>query len=92
MAAFVMFGKYSAEALRGMSAERTEKAKGIVAGLGGEVTAMYALVGAYDLVLIVNLPGVREAMKASVELTKISGISFSTMPAVSVDEFDKLFG
>jgi uncharacterized protein with GYD domain len=87
-----MLGKYGAEALKGMSAGRTEKAKGVIAGLGGEVSAIYALVGAYDLVLIVDLPGVQEAMKASVELTKLTGISFSTSPAVIVEEFDKLFG
>jgi hypothetical protein len=32
----------------------------------------------------------KEAMKASVELTKLLGISFTTAPAVTVEEFDEL--
>jgi hypothetical protein len=31
------------------------------------------------------------AVKASVELNKLLGISFTTSPAVTVEEFDKLF-
>jgi hypothetical protein len=41
-------------------------------------------------VLVVSLPGTEEAMKASVALTKLTGISFTTMPAVTVQDFDKL--
>ena len=37
-----------------------------------------------------DFPGVKEAMKASVELTKLLGISFRTVPAVTVSEFDEL--
>jgi hypothetical protein len=29
-------------------------------------------------------------MKASVAITKLTGISFSTMPAVTVQDFDRL--
>ncbi len=85
-----MFGKYNADALKGMSAKRTGKAKEVIKGLGGKITAMYALIGNHDLVLIVDLPGVEEVMKASVSLTKLTGIGFTTSPAVSVEDFDKL--
>jgi uncharacterized protein with GYD domain len=51
---------------------------------------MYALLGEKDLVFIVTLPGTKEAMKASVSLSKLTGISFTTSPAVTVDEFDKI--
>jgi hypothetical protein len=40
--------------------------------------------------LIADFPGVKEAMKTSVELTKLLGISFTTAPAVTVEEFDEL--
>jgi hypothetical protein len=40
--------------------------------------------------VIVDFPGVREAMKASVGLNKALGISFATMPALPVEDFDKL--
>jgi len=90
MATFFMFGKYSSEALKEISAERTEKAMEIFKNLGGEVKSMYALLGDYDLVFIVDLPGIEQAMRASVALSKMSGISFRTSPAITVAEFDKL--
>jgi uncharacterized protein with GYD domain len=91
MATFCLFGKYSSGALGEISAERTVKATALLDGLGGKVQAGYALLGETDLVLIVDLPGVKEAMKASVELTKLLGISFTTSPAVTMAEFDQLF-
>ena len=90
MATFLMFGKLSIDAAKEISAERTVKATAVIGGLGGEIKAAYALLGETDLVLIVDFPGVKEAMKASVELTKLLGISFTTAPAVTVEEFDKL--
>ncbi|MGA9351357.1 MAG: GYD domain-containing protein [Anaerolineae bacterium] len=90
MPTFFMFGKYSIDALKEISAERTKNATAIVGDCGGEIKAGYALLGETDLVLIVDFPGVKEAMKASVELTKLLGISFTTAPAVTVEEFDKL--
>ena len=90
MTTFLMFGKYSAQAIKEMSPERTQKAVGLIKQLGGEVKAMYALLGETDLLLVVNLPGVESAMKASLALGKMTGIAFTTCPAVSVEEFDKL--
>jgi len=90
MATFILFGKYSADALKGVSADRTKKAAALVKKLKGKVIDMYAMLGEKDLVFILDLPGMEEAMKASVGLHKLTGISFTTAPAVSVDEFDKL--
>ena len=39
---------------------------------------------------IVNFPGTEQAIKASVALSKTTGIAFTTLPAVTVEEFDKL--
>jgi uncharacterized protein with GYD domain len=73
-----------------ISAERTKRAAAIVDINGGKVKDIYALLGETDVVAIVDFPGLKEAMKASVELTKLLGISFITAPAVPVEEFDKL--
>jgi hypothetical protein len=51
---------------------------------------MHALLGEYDLLFCVSLPGVEDAIKASVALKKLTGISFSSCPAVSVETFDQL--
>ena len=90
MSTFFMLGKYSSESMKGMSTERTDESTGIIKKFGGELVSMYALLGGYDLVLIVNFPGIEDIMKASVALGKLTGISFTTYPAVTVEQFDKM--
>ncbi len=90
MATFLLFGKYSGEALKGISAERTKSVEEIVKRFGGQIQAMYAVLGEVDLVLIVSLPGIAEAIQTSVALSKLTGIAFWTAPAVTVEEFDRL--
>jgi uncharacterized protein with GYD domain len=90
MATYLMFGKYTPDALKGASAERTKQAREAIRNLGGEIRSIYALLGNQDLVLLVDVPGIEQAMKASVTLTRLTGIGFSTMPAVEVEDFDKL--
>jgi uncharacterized protein with GYD domain len=92
MATFVMFGKYSAEAVKGISAKRTNQTLALIKKYGGEVKAGYALLGRVDIVLVVELPDTERAMQVSAALTKLLGISFNTAPAVSFEQFDKLMG
>ena len=90
MPIFFMFGKYTSKAIEEISAERTEQAVNEIKKLGGAVNAMHVLLGEYDLVFCVTLPGIDEAIKASLTLSKLTGISFTTCPAVTVEAFDKL--
>ena len=90
MAVFFLFGRYSVAAIKEISPKRTKKAEEIITKLGGKVTSMYALMGRSDIVLIVELPGIEEAMKASVSLTNATGIAFTTSPALPVETFDKI--
>jgi uncharacterized protein with GYD domain len=90
MATFFLFGKYSAASLKGISARRTQTAAATVKKLGGELKSMHVLLGEHDLVLIVELPGIAEALRCSLSLARQSGISFTTAPAISVEQFDKL--
>jgi len=90
MAKFLMLGKYSSEAMQGMTAERTKKVVGSIEKAGGKVDSMYALLGMYDLAFIVDFPSVKDALKTSIVLTKATDISFSTLPAITVEEFDKM--
>ncbi|MFZ5449832.1 MAG: GYD domain-containing protein [Thermodesulfobacteriota bacterium] len=90
MATFLMFGKYSAEGVKGISPQRTQNATDLIKKYGGQVKAMYAMLGMADLLLIVDLPGVEAAMQTSVALSKQTGISFCSSPAITVEEFDKL--
>jgi uncharacterized protein with GYD domain len=90
MATYLMFGSYSQESARKISAKRTDETKELIEKHGGKLTAAYALLGEKDIVLIVDLPTTEQAMKTSVVLSRMLGIGFSTMPAVSIEAFDKL--
>ncbi len=92
MATYFMFGKYSLDSIRQVSARRTEQAVALIREVGGTLKSGYALLGEHDLVLIAEFPGVEQAMKASVGLARLLGISFTTAPAVSIEAFDKLVG
>ena len=90
MATYFLFGKYSNDSISKVTVKRTEEARNLVRKAGGEVKSFYSLLGPHDLVMIADFPGNREAMKASVALAKSLGISFSTEPALSIEDFDKL--
>ena len=90
MPIFMMFGKYSSEALKGISPERTDKAVEVIKKNGGKVISMYAVLGEHDLVFTLDFPDSEKALAASVALNKLTGISFTTSPVVEVEKFDKL--
>ena len=92
MEKFLMLGKYSVEAIKGITAERTKRVTETIEKASGKVNAMYALLGNYDLAFVVDFPGITEMMKASAALTKLTGIGFTTSPAIGVEEFDKIAG
>lgn len=90
MATFFMFGKYTTESIKKISAERTQQAVSEIKKMGGEVNAMHVLLGEYDLLMCVKLQGIEDAIKASVALAQLTGIAFTTCPAVEVETFDRL--
>lgn len=89
MAKFFMYGKYSKEGLEGISPERTKKALDLITASGGKVNSMFALLGKYDIVLITDFPGIEEVMKVSIALNKLTSVSFTSFPAITIEEFDK---
>jgi len=90
MPIFMMFGKYTAEAMRGISPDRTEKAVQIIEANEGKVVSMYAVMGEHDLVFTLNFPDAASAFATSVALNKVTGITFITSPVVDVEMFDRL--
>ena len=92
MATFIMYGKYSPEVLQQVSTARTQKAVETIKQNGGTVEAMYATLGVYDLVLVLHFSDSQQALKASVALSRQTGIGFTTSPAIPVDEFDRMMG
>jgi uncharacterized protein with GYD domain len=90
MATYFLFGNYNAEARKGMSAARTEKANQLIKKFKGKVIAIYALLGEKDLVIIAEFPGMEQALKSSLAISKLTGISFNTSEAIPVKVFDKI--
>lgn len=90
MATYLMFGKYSQDSVKQISTSRTDQAIALIRKNGGELKSGYALLGETDLVLVVELPDNQQAIKTSVGLSKLLGISFMTAPAVSFEDFDKI--
>lgn len=92
MSTYIMLGSYSQKSIKKMSADRTDQAIALIEKFGGKVKAGYAMLGEYDLVLVVDLPDTEGAMKVSVALSKLLGVGFTTSPAVTFEVFDKLTG
>ncbi len=92
MSIFMFFGKYSSESLKNISSERTDLAVDLIEKNGGKVISMYAVLGEHDLVFTLDFPDTEKAMATSVELNKLTGISFTTSPVVEVEKFDKIVG
>ncbi len=90
MATYVMLGRYTAESVKDISADRTRQARTIYDKHGGTMQTMYGLLGGTDLMVIADLPDTAAAMKASMAMTKLTGVGFVTMPAVDIAEFDRL--
>ena len=90
MGIYLMFGKYSPDSVQEISSERTEKAEELIKNNGGTVKDGYALLGSSDLLLIVEFPDTASAVKTSVDMGKMLGVSFATTPAITIEEFDKL--
>jgi uncharacterized protein with GYD domain len=90
MPIFMMFGKYTSAAMSGISPERTDKAVEIIQEHGGKVISMYAVMGEHDLVFTLDFPDMEQALSASVDLNRLTGITFTTSPVVEVEKFDRM--
>ena len=92
MSIFLMFGKYSSEAMKDISPDRTEKTREVIKKNGGKIISMYAVMGEHDLVFTIDFSDADKAIATSVALHRLTGIHFTTSAVVDVEQFDKLVG
>jgi uncharacterized protein with GYD domain len=92
MKTFLIFGQSSSEELREISLKYRAEVVSLVKNFGGDVKSMYVMLREKYLVIIFAFPGIGRAMKASIALSKLTGISFTTWPAIPVDEFEVSYG
>ena len=88
MATYFLNGTYGADAMKGISRKRTADVTKMIEDTGGKIISIYLLLGETDLVIIADFPGLKEALKGSVSISKMTGISFTTSPAITAEEFD----
>ena len=92
MSIFLMFGRYTSDAIKDISPDRTVKARELIQKNGGKIVSMYAVMGEHDLVFTIDFPDADKAMAASAALYKLTGIHFTTSAVVDVEQFDRLMG
>jgi uncharacterized protein with GYD domain len=90
MTTFFLFGRYTSDSIRKIDPKRTKKAEEIITGYGGTLKWVYALLGEYDLLFMVELPGIAEAVQASLSISAATGIAVQSAPAIPVALFDDL--
>jgi len=88
MTTYFLTGTYGADAIKGISRKRTADVTKFIEDMGGKVVSVYLLLGEKDLVIIADFPGLKEAIKGSVGISKMTGISFTSSPAITAEEFD----
>lgn len=82
-----MFGKSSSEELREITVKYTAEVANLIQHFGGDVKSMYVMLREKYLFLILVFPGIKRATKASIALSKLTGISFRILSATTVEEF-----
>lgn len=92
MTTFFLFGNYTAESIKKIDKKRTKKVEKIIEGYGGSLKWVYALIGDDDLLFMAELPGIPEAVQASLAINAETGISVRSAPAIPVALFDDLAG
>ena len=92
MSTFYMFGTYSAEMFRDVSAGRTKEIEAMVKEYGGKIIQIHVLIGKSkdDLVLVVDFPDTETTVRFSVAMTNKLGILFVTHPAITMEKFDEI--
>src|SRR5271165_2723384 len=96
MPKFLIKGKYSANAMKGLQKEKAASRQKVVeaacAAVGGKLDALYFALGDDDLFLIVDLPSHVHAASLCVTFGASGVGSTSTVPLLTVAEMDQALG
>jgi hypothetical protein len=87
MKVFIILGKSSAKELEEISRKYKVEILSVVKSFGGDVKAMYGMLREKYLFGIFAFPGIKRAEEASLALSKLTGISFRILPAISLNGF-----
>jgi uncharacterized protein with GYD domain len=90
MPKFLMLGSYTSHSTQGISKARKRQIESLIIECGGQLQLLYGLLGTYDLLILAEFPSNEVAVRASLSITKMTGITFSSQPAVEIADLDEL--
>ena len=91
MKTFLILGKSSCPELREIGLKYKREVVNLVETFGGDVKSIYLMIREKYLVLILGFSEIKKAMRASIALSKLTGISFRILPVVPVDEINNIY-
>ena len=72
------------------SPKRLDAVKKLAKDMGGEVTSFYMTLGAYDLVLIVNMPNNDKLASFGLKLGLLGNVRSTTLKAIPEDDYRRI--
>ena len=92
MATYVMLLNWTDQGIKNVkeSPKRLDGVKKLAKDLGGEVKSFYMTLGAYDLVLIVEMPNNDKLANFVLKLGSLGNVRSTTLRAYSEDDYRRI--
>ncbi len=89
MPTYISFASYTDQGIRNVkdSPKRLDAAKDLVKNLGGELKQFYLTMGAYDIVIVLDLPGDDAAATFALSLCSFGNVRTTTLKAFTEAEY-----
>ena len=89
MPTYISFASYTDQGIRNVkdSPKRLDAAKDLAKDLGGELKQFYLTMGAYDIVIVLDLPGDDAAAKFALSLCSLGNVRTTTVKAFTEAEY-----
>lgn len=89
MPTYISFASYTDQGIRNVkdSPKRLDAAKDLAKDLGGELKQFYLTMGAYDIVIVLDLPGDDAAAKFALSLCARGNVRTTTVKAFTEAEY-----
>ncbi len=89
MPTYISFASYTDQGIRNLkdSPKRLDAAKNLAKDLGGELKQFYLTTGAYDIVVVLELPGEDAAVKFALALSSLGNVRTNTVKAYPEAEY-----
>jgi uncharacterized protein with GYD domain len=92
MAKYVSLGRFRKEIDFGQAKERVEKVKQALAAVGGKLESLHYTMGAYDYVVLIDLPDNAAAAAFWAWYGRLGVAETTTMPCFSIEEMQAAAG